>query len=111
MKGVDIMQLKIIFDLKESNYKYSFEGLTFVFSSELNMNKFKQKIKEYIKQETYKLSYKYSNLNLNFDLFLSVALYKKIEKRGFLIYQNEDIELKEDTLFLIAYKSANSNHF
>lgn len=105
------MQLKVIFDLEQSNYKYKFEGLTFVFSSELNMNKFKDRIKDYIKQESLKLTWKYSNLNINFDLFLSIALYKRIEKRGFLIYQGDNIILKEDTLFLIAYESKNNNHF
>lgn len=104
------MQLKAEFELEKSNYKVNFNGLTFVFSTELNLRKFKQHIKEYIKQETLRLKYRYNNLNLNFDLFLSIAFYKKIEKRGFLILE-EGITLTEDTLFLIAYKSKTGNHF
>ena len=38
-----------------------------------------------MKNETYKLQVKY-NINLNLDFMLMISLYKKIEKRGFRIY-------------------------
>lgn len=106
------MRRKIVLDFNQSNYKVAYEGLMYVFSSETNQNKFSKQIKEYINKETLDIKYRYSNLNINFDLFLTFALYKRIEKRGFKIYTIEDhIELKEDTLFLICYKSPNSNHY
>lgn len=106
------MRRKVILDFNESNFKVAYEGLMYVFSSETNMNKFSNQIKDYIKKESMDISYRYSNLNLNFDLFLTFALYKRIEKRGFKIYTIEDhIELKEDTLFLICYKQQDAKHF
>lgn len=105
------MQNKIEYDLNLSNYKFKYKGLDFVFSSEFNMKRFAEKIEDYVKQETLKLKCRYGNLNINFELFLSVVLYKKIEKRGFLIIEDDNITLKEDTLFLIAYKSKTEKHF
>ena len=104
---------KIELNLENSNYRFNFKGLTFVFSSEFNLRRFSERIEDYIKQETMKLKYRYGNLIINFDLFLSIVLYKKLERRGFLIYDGEDqeIELKEDTLFLICYKSKENKHY
>lgn len=104
------MKIKIELDFSKSNYKYNFMGATYVFSSEFNQRRFATRIEDYIKSETYKLKYNYGGVNINFDLFLSFALYKKLEKRGFRIYTDDNIELKEDTLFLIAYKQT-GKHF
>lgn len=92
-------------DFNISPYKLNYNGMTFVFSSIAIKNKFINRIEDYKKHETLYLKDKYGNLNINFDLFLTFALYKKLEKRGFRIYTDDNIEIKEDTLFLICYKS------
>ena len=104
------MNIRVILDLDNSNFKASYKGLTYVFSSECNKLKFENRIEDYIKQETLKIKSMYSQLNINFDLFLSIALYKKIEKRGFKIITDDNIDISKDTLFLIAYKQI-GKHF
>lgn len=104
------MQSKIELDLKKSTYECKYKGLSFKFSSEFNLKRFCNRVEAFIKEETLKLKYRYGNININFDLYLAVSLYKKLERRGFLIYDG-NIELKEDTIFLICYKAPSSLHF
>lgn len=104
------MQSKIELDLKKSTYECKYKGLSFKFSSEFNLKRFCARVENYIKEETLKLKYRYGNLTINFDLYFAVSLYKKLERRGFLIYDG-NIEIKEDTLFLICYKAPSSLHF
>lgn len=85
----------IYLNLKESEYTFSIDGLTFFFSSKLYCEKFKNNLMNYIQNETYKLSQRY-NVKINFDLFFMISLYKKIEKRGFYIIENSTkMELKD----------------
>lgn len=104
------MKNKIILDLEVSDFKYNYMGLTFVFSSNTNKNKFETQVDNYIKQETLKIKNKYEYLNINFDLFLVIALYKRIEKRGFKVVTDDNISIKPNTLFLVAYKEI-GKHF
>lgn len=86
----------IFLNLDESTYSYEKNKITFYFSSELYLNKFKKTYKNYIQMEIAKLNIKY-NLNIedfpilynNIYNFLLRALYKKIEKRGYKICTNE----------------------
>lgn len=84
-------------DIKNSVYKYHFEGMTFYFSSEFYLNKFKSNVNSFISIETIKLYNKYKILT-NFRIFLSISFYKKIEKRGFYIVGNDGIEIKENAV-------------
>lgn len=104
------MKIRVILDLDNSDFRFNYKGLTYVFSSECNKNKFETRIEDYIKQETLRIKSLYSQLNINFDLFLSIAFYKKIEKRGFKIITDDNIDISKDTLFLIAYKQI-GKHF
>ena len=80
-------------NIEESKYFYTYKGLTFYFSSIFYLKKFEREIKNYIDSETKKLYNKYK-VNANYELMLSVALYKRIEKRGFriLVHNEEPIE-------------------
>lgn len=78
----------IYLNINESNYCVTIEGITFYFSSKTYLEKFKSKVKEYIAIETAKIYVKYK-INLNLDLYLMIALYKRIEKRGFRIFDEE----------------------
>ena len=83
------------FDIKNSKYKYCFDGMTFYFSSEFYLTKFKTNVNSFIFTESIKLYNKYKILS-NFRIFLSISFYKKIEKRGFYIIGNDGIEIKEN---------------
>lgn len=82
----------IEFNLKESNYKVTLQGLTFYFSSKLYLNKFTANIKDYIFNENAKIKTKY-NLDIVMDIYFMISYYKKVEKRGFRIY--DEVSKKE----------------
>lgn len=79
-------------DLKESNYFFDLYDLRFFFSSELYLNKFRNNVLTFIDSEILKLKNRYK---VYFELYreLAISYYKKIEKRGFRIY---DLELQEE---------------
>lgn len=90
----------IYLDLKESEYKINYNGLIYYFSSELYMNKFQNKVKQFIIEETAKIKAKYK-VNIYLDTMLSISFYKRIEKRGFRIEYNENektIKLTQEVL-------------
>lgn len=84
----------ICFDLKESPYYFKDKGIVFYFSSEFYRKKFVNNFETYIEEETFKLQSKYG-ITINFDLVFMISFYKKIEKRGFLIY--DEVNKKEIT--------------
>lgn len=89
----------IYLNIKESDYSYNFKGLTFYFSSKKYLEKFKKTVKTYLENEIYKIKIKY-NINISIDLFIIISYYKKIEKRGFRIYDNlNEKEITENVCF------------
>lgn len=74
----------IFWDLTESNISYQAEGLTFYFSSNFNKMRFEKDYRNYIITESNKLFNKY-RVPFNFNLFLILAKYRSIEKRGFRV--------------------------
>ena len=96
------MQTKngIELNLKESKYKAHYNNLVFYFSSEFYKNKFQNEIVDFIKIETIKLFNKYKT-SIELTDYLSISLYRKIEKRGFYITLNETIVLPKDVEFKI----------
>ena len=84
----------ICLNLNESEYFLKYRGLIFYFSSEFYKKKFADNIQNYIENETFKLQVRY-NININFDELFMISLYKKIEKRGFRIY--DELNKKEIT--------------
>jgi YHS domain-containing protein len=79
----------ICLNLNESEYYFKIKGLVFYFSSEFYRKKFVDEFENYLERETFKLQVKY-NMNINFDILFMISLYKKIEKRGFRIYDEEN---------------------
>lgn len=71
-------------DLKNSTFLIKYGKFVFYFSSELYYNKFKKLMPSYIKDESLRLSIRYNHFISFDDLFL-LSLYKKIEKRGFMV--------------------------
>lgn len=92
-------------DLSKSNYKYEFRNYIFYFSSKLYMEKFSKNVSDYILIESLKLKNKYM-VHIDFSLFLSVAFYKKVEKRGFrIVHKNMGFIISENTVFNTEYIS------
>lgn len=89
-------------DIKKSNYKYYFEGMTFYFSSEFYLNKYKKLLNDYIRTETIKLYNKYKIL-CNFKVYLALSFYRKIEKRGFYVIGYDGLEIKDNTTIITDY--------
>ena len=86
-------------DLNESKYKSDYEEYSFYFSSLNYKNKFEEKLMPYIILETAKIKNKYG-VGISLNIYLAVALYKKIEKRGFRIVNNYmGYELNETSSF------------
>ena len=81
------MQSKVCQNIMESEYKSSFGGFIFYFTSEFYKNKFENEIENYIEIEEIKIRNKYK-VDLSLSLYLAISLYKKIEKRGFRVFDN-----------------------
>ena len=77
----------IYYNLKETEYVFTYDHLTFYFSSNFYKQKFENIYVEYLKEQTIQLSSKY-NCILYCDEMLLLNLYKIIEKRGFRVEYN-----------------------
>lgn len=91
---------KIYYNLYESKYMFVYEEYIFVFSSQFYLNNFRKKYKEYLIREKEKLECRFQS-TIKCEVVLLIELYRKIEKRGFLIkYKNEELKIK-DYLFTV----------
>jgi len=80
----------IYYDLNESTYIFEFtldDTFKLYFSSEYLMNKFQDKLGDYIKEINDKLKSIYL-LNINATKLAIIMLYNKIEYRGFKVVIN-----------------------
>lgn len=88
-------------NIEETQYKITFLGLTFYFSSMVYLQKFKKGLQDYIKLEKIKNYNKYG-INLIPDEFFAIAFYRKLEKRGFRVYYNSNrIKSENESFFVI----------
>lgn len=87
----------VCYDLQRSTYRTKVDGLTFVFSSKLHLDKFKKKYCENRDIVNYSLSKRF-NVAVDVSQLADVVLYRKIETRGFLIVTNEGKELWQENL-------------
>lgn len=83
----------IYLDLHKSKYKYNYKNFCFVFSSSVSLNNFKKRINKEIEERTRRLNI-YYNATGSYDELIVLNLYKRIEKRDFLVYYNKK-ELKD----------------
>lgn len=82
-------------DLKNTPFKYEIDNKTFYFSSAFHRNKFKKEYKEYCKNENLKFKNRYKvDIDLT-DVFI-ITFYKKVENRGFRIYDMIYKEIQEN---------------
>ena len=83
----------IYYNLKESDYRYTIDNFEFVFSSLFYLNLFKINLESYINYEQERLNNRLKN-KIDLKEVILLDHYKKIEKRGFLVYYNNK-ELKD----------------
>lgn len=82
----------VCYDFNVSEYRVTVDNLTFVFSSQLHLDKFKQRLSENRNTINRSLAKRF-NLHIDVSTLADIVLYKKIETRGFLIVTNEGTEL------------------
>lgn len=88
-------------DINKSDKVFNIEDFRFYFTSDFNLNRFKEGYKEYAETENLKFKLKY-RVNINFNKIFFIAFYKKIEKRGFRVYNIiTNSYLAEDDIYFI----------
>lgn len=94
---------KVYHNISDSDYSYDFKRFRFIFSSKFYIMKFEKELMKFVKYNSDKLISKYG-IYLESDEYLALSLYKKIEKRGFLVYYNgNSIEPNETFRISLSY--------
>lgn len=87
-------RINVYQDIEESPICCNYEEYEFYFSSAFYLRNFKEQLGSFLKVETLKLKNRYKIINSQFENLLKevllISLYKRIEKRGFRIYKNEE---------------------
>lgn len=98
----------VCYDLPRSTYRTTVDGLTYVFSSRLHMEKFISKLKENRDIINYSLTRRFG-FTIDVAQLADIVLYKRIETRGFLIVTNEGQELWQENLRFDGGKATKRN--
>lgn len=93
----------ICYDLTVSEYRATVKSLTYVFSSQLHLDKFMERIDENREKINKSLSKRF-NVLVDVSVLADMILYKKIETRGFLIVTNEGQELWQNEVTFVGDK-------
>lgn len=99
-KGVEtdmITRNGVVYDLNISSYRFTLDGLVFVFSSKLHLEKYKKKYKENRDIINYSLSRRF-NMAVDVSQLADIVLYRKIETRGFLVVTVDGGELCQNNI-------------
>jgi YHS domain-containing protein len=90
----------IYLNIEDSDYYYDLDGIRYYFSSEFNLGRFKDRVLNYVNEESIKLKLRYK-VNVNFDLFFTISYYRKIEKRGFKVVDlSNNRKITKETIIL-----------
>lgn len=81
-------------DIEISKYSFQVDNMLFYFSSLFNLERFKRKYLDYIKNEERKVINKY-HYSINMKNYLLICFYMMIEKRGFKVVV-DDVKLEKD---------------
>lgn len=92
--NIQLTRNGVAYDFKASPYKHKVtyntdDSLEFIFSSNLNMTKFIDKMEKNRKEINESLSKRFG-FNIFNDKLSDIKLYVKIEKRGFLINKDKE---------------------
>lgn len=89
------MKVNIVYqDIERSKYTFQVDNMLFYFSSLFNLERFKRKYLDYIKNEERKVINKY-HYSINMKNYLLICFYMMIEKRGFKVVV-DDVKLEKD---------------
>lgn len=98
-------------DLKRSPFRIILNGVTYCFSSDKHLQKFKAQCYAYRAQVNLSLSHRF-DYELDLSMIADLVLYRKIETRGFFIkYRGEEFTCQKlhvssgDNLTLTSSKS------
>lgn len=83
-----ITRAGVYYDLSKSHHRLKLEECTFVFSSQLHLDKFKSQYQAHREKINVSLSKRF-NVNVDVSMLADVVLYKRIETRGFLIVSKD----------------------
>lgn len=87
---------RVYYDLTESEYIYSTAFYDFYFSSDFYLHKFMNNYINYISQHSNKIDVRFMQ-KCDFYKVLILDYYKKVEKRGFRVYdKTKNKYVKED---------------
>lgn len=78
----------VVYDLRFSEYEYTFFPLTFRFSSESHLKKFAERVRGRVEWLNDSMSRRF-HLEIRLDLLAALQCYMQVETRGFLV---RDIE-------------------
>jgi hypothetical protein len=96
----------IYYDLTKSCYKFKIPdtNMTFIFSSDLHLVKFEEQYKDNRNEHNLKLKVRYG-MEFNMKVFPDLMLYRRIEKRGFLVLNEGGIKICQENLLLSGEKA------
>lgn len=83
----------IYYNLEESIYYYRVGTYKFCFSSKQYRDKFIKLQKDFVHTEISRIVSKYDNLSVDvryYPIYFCFLLYSRIEKRGFLVYNEKE---------------------
>lgn len=80
----------IFYNLEESPYRLTLDGMTLVFSSEMHRIKFLASMKNNREKINESLSARFGTC-VKLDKMSDLVLYAKIEKRGFLVITESEV--------------------
>lgn len=91
----------VYFDIQYSHFRSTVGDFEFYFTSEFNMNKFNSLVDKEIEEFNRRVNSMYrNNHNLDFQELGLIRLYKRIEKRGFLLfYKGNKVDCPENIVF------------
>lgn len=102
----------VAYDLSLSPFRvklnYGEDKITFKFSSELNVGRFENKIKEHRETINKSLSNRF-NIGIDIPVISDIVLYSKIEKRGFLVLINGEEYKCQNIIKLTGVKKIQKN--
>lgn len=90
----------MVYDIEKSKLKCEFNQFTFYFSSDLYFKKFINNVKDYIKDENRKLKIKFG-FDIDGTDYFAISFYKRIEKRGFKVYDRANNRISPSINFKI----------
>lgn len=98
----------VFYELKKSCFRVTIDGITFVFSSNLHLQKFLDRLEDNRNTINKSLSNRF-NLNIKVHAIADMTLYRKIETRGFYVLDDKGNELCQNNLILDGLKTHSRN--